>query len=296
MSTSTDLYPSRQGTKWEMKPRLDPPVWGDPDHGPLARERFESFARDGYLFVDSAVSPKEAAALLEEAHRLADEAGPAREGVIREPESQDVRSVFRVHLKSRLFAELAADPRLADVARQLLGSEVMIHQSRINYKPPFAGKEFYWHSDFETWHVEDGMPRMRAVSLSLNLTESNRHNGPLMVIPGSHHVFVSCVGQTPEEHYKRSLRRQEIGTPDAEALSELMAQRDIASFEGGPGSAVFFECNLLHASNCNLSATPRTNLFLVYNSVENELTDPYGDQPARPEFLAERAAQPLGQG
>src|SRR3546814_3200003 len=56
---------------------------------------------------------------------------------------------------------LAADERLAGVARFLLDDTVYIHQSRLNYKPGFQGKEFYWHSDFETWHVEDGMPRMR---------------------------------------------------------------------------------------------------------------------------------------
>src|SRR3546814_10756649 len=44
--------------------------------------------------------------------------------------------------------------------------------SRLNYKPGFKGKEFYWHSDFETWHVEDGMPQMRALSMSILLAEN----------------------------------------------------------------------------------------------------------------------------
>jgi hypothetical protein len=43
-------------------------------------------------------------------------------------------------------------------ARQLLGSDVYVHQSRVNFKPGFNGQDFYWHSDFETWHAEDGMP------------------------------------------------------------------------------------------------------------------------------------------
>ncbi|MGP3951389.1 hypothetical protein [Streptomyces sp. 7N604] len=24
--------------------------------------------------------------------------------------------------------------------------------------PPFGASGFYWHSDFETWHAEDGLP------------------------------------------------------------------------------------------------------------------------------------------
>lgn len=60
--------------------------------------------------------------------------------------------------------------RLLNVARQILGSEVYIHQFRANMKPGFLGKEFYWHSDFETWHVEDGMPSMRAPMCSWSTT------------------------------------------------------------------------------------------------------------------------------
>jgi ectoine hydroxylase len=109
---------------------------------------------------------------------------------------------------------LTRDPRILAKAREILGGDVYIHQSRINYKPGFRGKEFYWHSDFETWHVEDGMPRMRAVSCSIALTPNYEFNGPLMLVPGSHRYFLSCVGETPEEHYKESLKKQEIGVPD----------------------------------------------------------------------------------
>lgn len=66
------------------------------------------------------------------------------------------------------------------------GGDVYIHQSRINDKFGFKGSGFNWHSDLETWHSEDGMPRMRALSASLMLTDNNEFNGPLMLIPGSH--------------------------------------------------------------------------------------------------------------
>ncbi len=89
-----------------------------------------------------------------------------------------------------------------------------IHQSRINYKSGFRGREFYWHSDFETWHVEDGLPAMRTLSCSVSLTPNTEHNGPLMVIPGSHRKYVACIGETPENHNLKSLRMQEYGVPD----------------------------------------------------------------------------------
>src|SRR5690606_35281076 len=103
-----------------------------------------------------------------------------REEVIIEPSSNEVRSIFDIHRGSDCLAELCRDPRIVRIARQLLGSDVYIHHSRINYKPGIHGREFYWHSDFETWHAEDGMPRMRAVSCTISLTPNHEFNGPLM--------------------------------------------------------------------------------------------------------------------
>ena len=95
----------------------------------------------------------------------------------------EVRSVFAIHDNNKPFMQLAAHPRLTAITNYLIGTETYIHQSRISFKPGFTGKEFYWHSDFETWHVEDGMPRMRALSCSIALEDNFHFNGPLMVVP-----------------------------------------------------------------------------------------------------------------
>src|SRR3546814_15569199 len=90
-----------------------------------------------------------------------------------------------------------------------------------------------WSSDvcssdlFETWHIEDGMPRMRCLSCSILLTDNEPHNGPLMLMPGSHKHYVRCVGATPENHYEKSLRKQEFGVPDQNSLSELASRSGI---------------------------------------------------------------------
>ncbi|HBP75798.1 MAG TPA: ectoine hydroxylase, partial [Alcanivorax sp.] len=145
-----------------------------------------------------------------------------------------------------------------------------------------------WHSDFETWHSEDGMPRMRAISASIMLTDNNEFNGPLMLIPGSHHYFVPCQGVTPKDNWKDSLKSQRLGVPSQENLAELVEQGGIQAPKGPPGSLLLFECNTLHASNKNLSPWPRSNLFFVYNSVDNTLEDPYCGHQPRPDFLANR--------
>lgn len=288
-STPSDAYPSRQGTESGTIPRQEPVVYGsgkppiDPDH-------IAAYETNGFLFLPSLFSAEEVAVLFEEMDRLQAEcAGSTSDEVITEKGSGALRSLFRVHEREPVFSALAADSRIVDIVRFILGSDVYIHQSRINFKPGFTGKDFYWHSDFETWHIEDGMPGMRAVSVSILLTESNECNGALMLIPRSHKTFIRCVGETPDEHYKDSLRQQEYGVPDTQRLTELVRAGGIRVPKGPAGSVVLFDCNTMHGSNSNISPYPRGNVFYVYNSMENRLGEPLSARAPRPEFIATRA-------
>ena len=286
----TDVYPSRLGGGAQKLPRLDPVAYRPwSADAPLSPAQVDQFDRDGYLVLDTLFSDEEVAFLQGAAGRLlADPDALDADTIITERGSREIRSIFEIHRQSPVMARLAADKRLAAVARFLLGDEVYIHQSRLNYKPGFQGKEFYWHSDFETWHVEDGMPRMRALSMSVLLAENTPHNGPLMLIPGSHRTFLACAGETPDDHYKSSLRKQEYGVPDEDCLAELAHEHGIAAPTGKPGLVVIFDCNIMHGSNGNITPFPRANAFLVYNAVSNRLKAPFGAANPRPSFIAAR--------
>lgn len=288
-----DLFPSRLERKAPMFQRLDPVVHSDAQTrraGPLSEDQVAAFERDGILTFESYFDPGTMEAFLADLREFeADRDLKLSEGVILEPGAEEIRSIFGIHRLSERFARLTRDPRLLEIVHQLLGSDAYIHQSRINYKPGFKGKGFNWHSDFETWHTEDGMPRMRCISCSVALTENNEFNGPLMLIPGSHKYFVPTVGRTPEDNYKSSLKNQEVGVPDEASIRSLVEEGGITAPKGPAGSVTLFECNTLHASNENLSPFPRSNLFFVYNSVENTPDAPYCGNKPRPEFLAERS-------
>lgn len=132
------------------------------------------------------------------------------------------------------------------------------------------------------------MPRMRAVTAWIMLTENHEHNGPLYVIPGSHKLYVSCAGQTGAENYKTSLKTQKLGVPQPATMNEVLATRDIKAITGKPGTVVFHECNILHSSPDNISNDPRTILMCVYNSVLNKPVMPFGELEPRPDFLSNR--------
>ena len=289
-----DLYATRSASRTSFIGRADPAVHGDVSDGPLSAGDLAGFDANGFHAFNQLIDPGEVEDYRAELRRLSsDEAMRSDERTIIEPRSQEVRSIFEVHKVSEVFAALLSDPRVVGPARQILGSDVYIHQSRVNFKPGFAGNTFYWHSDFETWHAEDGMPRMRAVSMSIGLTENLDTNGPLMIMPGSHKTFVSCPGDTPEDHYKRSLKSQEIGTPDDESLEVLAGKHGIQQFTGPAGSATLFDCNCMHGSNSNITPFPRSNVFVVFNSVENTLAEPFGAPTRRPEFIASRDFTPV---
>lgn len=292
----TDAYPSRSGQRAKLVDRQDPTVYASTEtRPPIDQTLIDSYDEQGFVILDNVFTAEEIDSFQQELDRLrSDPQVKESSETITELSSNDTRSVFRVHENSPLFKSLSADKRLADLARYLLNDDVYIHQSRLNYKPGFQGKEFYWHSDFETWHVEDGMPRMRALSMSITLTENYEHNGPLMLIPGSHRQYVVCEGQTPDNHHLKSLKKQEYGVPSNQCLEALTAQGGIVSATSKPGSVIVFDCNVMHGSNGNITPFPRSNVFFVYNAVSNKVAKPFCNQAPRPEHICTRRnIQPL---
>lgn len=294
MEMTTDPYPSRRQPYPAILPRRDPVVHGGASHPDgLLPETLEEYRRNGFIAFDSFLPRDALDELSAEMDRLREEARADDPTVIREPTGNTIRSIFEVHKRSAAVDRLIRDPRLLGPVRQILGGAVYVHQSRVTYKSGFDGAPFYWHSDFETWHVEDGMPRMRAVSAQITLTESSPLNGPLMLIPASHLHYVACAGDRPE-HYKSSSRRQEYGLPDRASLSALVKEGGgIASPSCPAGSMVLFDCNTIHGSNSNITPLPRTDLSIVFNSAENRLSLPYGGTKPRPSFIAERDVEEL---
>lgn len=281
-----DLYPSRIGGTEQIIQRKDPIVYGDkrPDVAhTLNTSQLFSYNENGYIVLPDYM-PEMVPPLQDEIIRLKRTMANNDE-LITEPDSRDIRSIFMPNVYSKLIDRFSRHPKILNIARQLLGSDVYITQARVNVQPAFNGRSFAWHSDFETWHVEDGMPRMRAVTAWIMLTENNEFNGPLYVIPESHKFYISCDCITNKKNYTQSLKRQQAGVPRSETMHQILQNLEIQSIHGSPGTMVFHECNILHASPDNISGMPRTVLMMVFNSCENALQKPFGFRSPRPKYL-----------
>ncbi len=294
VTTDQDLYPTRLAEPRPPLERPHPAVWGTAGDGPFSQAELDAHEERGFTVLDRFITGDEVTRYTAELERLS--SAPDLQDdprVIRERATGDVRSIFAVQELSDIMDALTRDERLLDRARQILGSDVYLHQTRINYMPGFRGTGFYWHSDFETWHAEDGMPIPRAVSCSIALTDNYPFNGGLMVMPGSHRAFVSSVGETPENNHESSLQAQEVGVPSEADITLLADRYGIDQFTGKAGSALWFDSNIMHGSGSNITPFPRSNVFMVFNSVENALVEPYAAPAPRPEHIAHRNFAPL---
>ncbi|WP_419765495.1 MAG: phytanoyl-CoA dioxygenase family protein [Arcobacter sp.] len=282
-----DLYPSRKETESIIE-RVDPTVYSDKvvgeySIGNISRKEYED---NGYVVFPNLFSQDEINEMINEIDYMASNEDLAKnEEFIKEPGNNELRTIFNQHLFSSLFEKISKDPRIIDKVKQLLGSDVYIHHSRVNIKPAYKGKSFPWHSDFETWHSEDGLPRCRCLTAWIMLTDNTQFNGPLYLIPGSHKKFVSCKGFTPEDNYKKSLKKQEYGVPSINAIKELTKNSELVGAYGKAGTLVIHDGNILHGSPDNISPHSRTNTFFVFNSVENKPVKPFGAPENRADFL-----------
>ena len=290
MTTITDLYPTR-GSAEVSTPRQDPVVWSQPGAaGPVRPGRPARLRARRVPHASTSSSPRTRSTRYRaELDRLiADPAIRADERSIIEPKTQDVRSIFEVHRISEVFARWCATRvSWTGPGRSWAPTSTSTRAGSTSSRAS-APAGFYWHSDFETWHAEDGLPRMRTVSVSIALTENHDTNGGLMIMPGSHRTFVGCAGETPKDNYKQSLQMQDAGTPSHQALTELAGRHGIKLFTGPAGSATWFDCNCMHGSGDNITPYPRSNVFIVFNSMENQAVEPFAAPVPRPEFIGAR--------
>lgn len=103
--------------------------------------------------------------------------------------------------------DLAAEPRLLSLAREILGREAISFRATLFDKSRQANWLVVWHQDtalpirkrhdahgWGPWSVKDGITYAHApasalrqvLALRVHLDESNADNGPLRVLPGTH--------------------------------------------------------------------------------------------------------------
>jgi len=250
----------------------------------LTSEQIKSFDEQGYMFFPSCFSEEEVALLREEGDAIL---RTNRKEVWREKTGAP-RTAFAAHEYNEAFRLMAHHPRLVEPLQQLFGEGVYVHQFKINAKAAFEGDVWQWHQDYGTWARDDGMPKPRAMNISIFLDEVYPVNGPLMLIPRSHRYGTLAAG------HDTSTTSYPLWTLDHETVTRLCNEGaprggiGIVAPTGKAGSVLMFHGNLVHGSSPNITPYPRKIVYLTLCAVSNHIT-----KFTRAEWIAHRDFTPI---
>ncbi len=257
-------------------------VNSDRDPGVTDAQR-QTYATTGWIVVEDVFDADEVAVLERAALEVVDRDGPE---VARESDGSPHVS-WGMHLFDERLAALTRHPRLVDTAVDLLGSDVYIHQSRINLKQT-NGSIVEWHQDFGTYHRVDGLPEPRGIMIAVFLDDISAINAPLLAVPGSQAeglVSTARIDPSVPDHEHVARYRYDI-TPDT--MRDLVGRYGLESIEARAGSVVFMDMTVVHGSSVNISPLRRLILYVNVAPVDNR-----GESYARPEYYAARDFSPL---
>lgn len=150
-------------------------------------EEIQRFVCDGYLVRERLLPPE----VIEQCATALDECY-ARDPHVEKGGGREFGGVFLRHLQDKhpLFLEFLDFPPAVSVARALFGPSVQMRgfTARICFAEQ-TGQETEWH--FHQRVVTDPLPplltRAHTMDVLIYLQETNDLNGPLAVVPGSHH-------------------------------------------------------------------------------------------------------------
>ena len=154
--------------------------------------------------------------------------------------------------------------KMADTMADLLGGEVYHYHSKLTAKEPYEGGAWEWHQDYGYWY-HNGCLRPLMASAMIALDRSDRSNGCLQVLQGSHHLGRIDHGLLDGEQVGADLHRVE------EACKVL----PVVYAEMNPGDVLFFHCNTLHRSDQNRSDKRRWTMICCYNAARNNPYRPH---------------------
>jgi ectoine hydroxylase-related dioxygenase (phytanoyl-CoA dioxygenase family) len=265
----------------------------------LNQEQLSFYEENGYLLLPEYFSSAEVKRLKAE---LPATLGDDSQRRVVERDGKGVRSIYGSHTKNEIFRRLSCHPRIVEPARQMLDGDVYVYQFKINAKMAFSGDLWDWHQDFIFWQKEDGVLTDRLINVAVFMDDVNEFNGPIYLIPRSHKEGVL---DTPAREYLdgnddvvyrsspswiSSLTANIKYSVNSEIISRLVENFGIVAPKGASGSALFFHCNLVHASPNNMSPFNRVIAFVTYNSTANI---PATSDHMRPDFLCGRDYRPL---
>lgn len=228
----------------------------------LTPEQIAFYRDNGYLLVKGVLSREEAAALRDESHHLAERLsahksldatwGSAREAVAGAADTK-ILHCHNVQFFAAAFSRLIVDPRITDIAADIIGSpNVQLHHTKMFIKPPEKGSPFPMHQDVP-YFPHDNHSMIAAI---VHFDNAPIEKGCVRVVPGSHKLG-------PLEHSSEGGWHLPFSEYPVESAVPCEAEA---------GDVLFFSYLTIHGSGINVSQEARTTVLIQMRDPEDPPT------------------------
>ena len=245
------------------------------------------YRNNGFFFQPGLLSQKQVEHLRAASEDLVQQKStPPEEVEIVREKSGAVRTVFCMHRQVEPFRGLCRSDEIGGPVKQVLGTDAYIFHCKLNVKESFEGTVWLWHQDYGYWQYDGVQDRL--ISAMIIIDEATIHNGCILLVAGSHKWGVL-------DHYSDEVTtsyKQWCIQPDA-IKKHLTDEKMIFPVVGKPGDVCFFDCNIVHGSNHNMSPVPRKALIYAYSAIDNT---PKGVENPRPDYVVSREFEPVTAG
>lgn len=233
----------------------------------LTKEQLKEYDTKGFLAFPDLFTKEEVAALQKDAEVLATPKRGHPDANVVEKDGSTLRAAWAPEIDSPACKAAYRLPRLLGRVKEIMGNDIYLYQSRLNYKRAFTGDVFQWHQDSQAWSV-DGVPRhghRDILSILIMLDDTfDEKCGPLQFLPGSHKL-----GVIPP-YYDTETTSYALHMVDDDTMSRMRKAYDTYTCFGPAGTVVIFAGTLIHGSSKNTSSQSRRNLYFAYNQLTNK--------------------------
>ena len=221
----------------------------------LERQDKLAYDKDGFVFVEDLFSPEEVERLIWEIEK-GQKVQDFGQGVD-DAGGKKTNLAIWDGIGDDVWSAVSSCPRIINNVRFLLGEETAFYHGKVMMKEAQTGGAWEWHQDYGYWYNNGFLfPRMMSVFVALD--EATEKNGCLQILKASHELG--------------RLEHQTIGQQtgiDSARIEQVEPLFEKIHCTMKPGTALFFHCNLLHASSANQSEHARRSFIMCYNALHN---------------------------
>jgi hypothetical protein len=215
----------------------------------LSTEEIEFYEREGYLVPKFRFSSDDVAKL----QRL------TRKAVAENPDKVD-QPLVMLHVPgnavqpiktTKEWMDIAAHPRLLDIAEQLIGPDIVLWDCGVFYKKSGGGPATPWHRDGTYWPIKP----LVSISVWIAVFDSFIENACLRMIPRSH--AAKKIGRHSKDFKTDVIFQHQLDPSE-------FKESDALDLEMQAGQMVFFDAYTIHGANRNLSDKERAGCAMRY--------------------------------